>query len=153
NLAAAKAYYFEPRPSEQQVLQSIAARRYGPAAAADMIEGWRRFSEAFGQFPYGVAIYTIPTQHGPANLLRFRPTGCPASMILFPQDDLKNWCGQYRPETVLEQFRKMAALWQDGLTAFRSGLAKARPNKQALAETDVAIAETCYNHFQSVANQ
>jgi hypothetical protein len=153
NLAAAKAYYLEPRPAQEQVLQSVAVRRYGAVAAPDMIEGWRRFSEAFEQFPYGVAIYTIPTQHGPANLLRFRSTGCPASMILFPQDDMKNWCGEYRPETVLEQFRRMAAGWQNGLAAFRAGQAKTPKNKKRLAETDVAIAETCYNHFQSVANQ
>jgi hypothetical protein len=153
NLAAAKAYYLEPRPTQEQVLKSIAARRYGPAAAPEMIEAWRQFSDAFEQFPYGVAIYTIPTQHGPANLLRFRPTGYRASMILFPQDDLKNWCEAYTPAAVLGQFRKMAAGWQSGLAVFRAGIVKTTKNKRAFAEMDLAIAETCYSHFQSVANQ
>ena len=50
--------------------------------------------------PYSVAIYTIPTQHGPANLLRATPTGVRNSMILFPQDDYKSWAGKYPPAVV-----------------------------------------------------
>jgi len=153
NLAGAKAYYLGPSPSRKEVLAGIAARRYGKEAAPEMIEGWRRFSEAFQEFPYGVAIYTIPTQHGPANLLRFRPTGYHASMMLFPHDDLDAWRGVYPAEAVFEQFTRLAAGWKKGLEAFRAGLAKVTPAKRGFAETDLAIAETCYNHFQSVANQ
>ncbi|MFN7995562.1 MAG: hypothetical protein U0Q18_18270 [Bryobacteraceae bacterium] len=153
NLDAAKAYYLEPRASRQQILESIAVRRYGRRAAPEMIEAWRCFSDAFEQFPYGVGIYTIPTQHGPANLLRFHPTAHSAAMILFPHDDLKAWCGPYTPEEVLGQFRKLADGWLQGLTVFRAGLAKVASAKRIFAETDLAVSETCYNHFRSVANQ
>ena len=54
------------------------------------MEAWARFSKAFELYPYSVAIYTIPTQHGPANLLRAKPTGVRNSMILMPQDDYKS---------------------------------------------------------------
>jgi hypothetical protein len=118
-----------------------------------MVDAWRRFSDAFEQFPYGVAIYTIPTQHGPANALRFHSTGYHAAMILFPHDDMKNWCGAYTPQSALTQFRRMTTGWRDGLAAFRAGFTRVPEAKIATAETDLAVAETCYNHFASVANQ
>jgi hypothetical protein len=153
NLAAAKAYYFKPRQAKEAILATVAAQRYGRTAGPNMIEGWRRFSQAFQEFPYGVAVYTIPTQHGPANLLRFHPTGYSASMILFPQDDLKGWLGAYPAKVAFQQFTKMASLWKEGLTAFRAGAAKAPQTRKVFAEADLAIAETCYRHFQSTANQ
>ncbi|HSB14931.1 MAG TPA: hypothetical protein VLE22_10765 [Bryobacteraceae bacterium] len=153
NLSAAKAFYFEPRESTPAVLRSVAARRYGRAAAGEAVEAWRRFSEAFEEYPYGVAVYIIPTQHGPANLLRLEPTGHAPGMILFPHDDYKAWCGKYPPEVVQRQFGKMAALWNEGLTAFRDALAKVSPRKKANASADLAVAETCYHHFRSTANQ
>jgi hypothetical protein len=153
NLAAAKAYYFEPHPSKEEILAAVAAQRYGDRATPEVIESWKKFSEAFQEFPYGVAIYLIPTQHGPANLLRFRPTGYRATMTLFPYDDFKRWSGAYPPEVVHEQFTRMAAKWQEGLQSFRRGLQQVAAVKKHHAELDVSIAETCYHHFQSVANQ
>jgi hypothetical protein len=47
----------------------------------------------------------------------------------------------------------MAAGWHNGLAAFRASSAKVATTKLVFAKTDLAIAETCYNHFQSVANQ
>ncbi len=153
NLEAAQAHYYESRPSRDRILLDLAAQRYGEAAAPEIRAAWRQFSEAFREFPYGVAIYTIPTQHGPANPLRFRPTGLLATVMLFPYDDLKTWCGAYPPQVVLDQFTKLAAGWQRGLDIFRAGIIKARPAAKAAAQADLAIAESCYNHFQSVAEQ
>lgn len=153
NLAAAKAYYFEPRASNEEILEAVALQRYGKAAVTDMVEAWRRFSAAFLEFPYGVAIYTVPTQHGPANPLRLHATGYRAAMILFPYDDLKAWQGSYPPEIAFQQFTKMASLWKQGLAFVGAGVAKASQAGKAAAQLDLAIAETCYNHFQSTANQ
>ena len=94
NLEVAKEFYFTPTRSADEVLKEVAVRRYGAAAAPLILEAWRGFSEAFELYPYSVAIYTIPTQHGPANLLRATPTGVRNSMILFPQDDYKSWSGK-----------------------------------------------------------
>jgi hypothetical protein len=153
NLTAVSAYYLESAPSREAVALSAATQRYGKSAGSQMAEAWQHFSTAFLQFPYGVAIYTIPTQHGPANPLRLQPTGYPAGMMLFPYDDYKGWCGPYPPEVVHKQFVKMADLWNKGLSSMQLAMKHVSPRKRAAAEQDLAIASTCYYHFRSVANQ
>ena len=153
NLDVAKEYYYTPAP-EGDVLRKVAVRRYGPAAAASVLRAWEIFSGAFKEFPYGVVSgYSIPTQHGPANPLRLAPTGYNAAMILFPYDDLKAWVGPYSPEIAQSQFEKMAALWEQGLPAFRQALTQVPPPKMNQARHDYGIAEACWIHFRSVANQ
>ena len=67
NLRAASVYAFEPRPSRAQILHDAAVRIYGVAAAKEAMRAWEIFRDAFQSFPYGVAIYVLPVQHGPAN--------------------------------------------------------------------------------------
>jgi hypothetical protein len=90
-------------------------------------------------------------QHGPANLLRLTATGHKTGMILFPHDQMKAWCGKYPPEVVQGQFYKMAARWKEGLGRMKAVVKKA--SEKRVAEHDLAVAETCYCHFQSVAQQ
>lgn len=153
NLQVAKEFYFEPVVSPEQALSRTATRRYGHAARDLALRAWAGFSEAFELYPYGVAIYEIPTQHGPANLLRAKPTGVKSSMILFPQDDYKAWSGKYPPEVVLREFSRMAKRWQEALADFRKAMAIAAASGKESAAEDLAIAETCWIHFQSTANQ
>ncbi|HEU0122739.1 MAG TPA: hypothetical protein VFQ91_19560 [Bryobacteraceae bacterium] len=153
NLNAAKAYYADPPPDFDVTLDRAARQRYGPVGAPHAIAAWERFSSAFQQFPYGVAIYIIPVQHGPANLLRLHPTGHKPGMILFPHDALKAWCGRYPPEVVQSQFAALATQWSEGLPLLEKAVAAASPGKQRNAAMDLAIARTCFHHFQSVANQ
>jgi hypothetical protein len=153
NLEVAKEYYYSPEPKEENVLTRVARRRYGAKAAPGIVKAWSEFSRAFEEFPYGVAIYNIPTQHGPANLLRLKPTGIRMSMLLFPQDDYLHWCRHYPPEVVADQFTKMAKLWRVGLAEFERALEEVPASRRAAAEEDLAIAETCHIHFRSVANQ
>jgi hypothetical protein len=149
NLEAAAAVYRDPHPTKAEILAQLAAARYGHAAAGQVVEAWQQFARAFQEFPYGVAIYVLPTQHGPANLLRLQPTGHRACMILFPHDDLKGWCGAYPPEVVLSQMRKLSGEWKRGLDALDRAIGRLR----GAAQEDLAVARTCYNHFESVANQ
>lgn len=153
NLTAARAYASHPRRSREEILRSVAVQRYGEGAAAGVIGAWRQFSVAFREFPYGVDIYIIPTQHGPANPLRLQATGYKPGMILFPYDDYKAWSGQYPPEAVQRQFAKLAALWSVGVATLESSLAHVPAHKKAAADLDLAIAQTCHHHFQSTANQ
>jgi hypothetical protein len=154
NLETAKEFYFSHPETPDAVLARVAARRYGKAAAPLAVEAWQAFSKAFEEYPYGVVPgYIVPAQHGPANLLRARPTGVRGSMTLFPQDDLKRWIGPYPPEVARDQFHKMADLWQAALPTFRKALDLVPQVKQRQAAEDLAIAETCYLHFRSVANQ
>ena len=64
-----------PARRRSEILQREAERIYGRLAAGDALRAWDIFSEAFQSFPYGVAIYVLPLQHGPANPLRLLPTG------------------------------------------------------------------------------
>ena len=154
NLEVAKEYYYSPKPAGKEVLERVARRRYGTRAAPHILSAWESFSTAFQEFPYGVvAGYSIPTQHGPANLLRLKPTGYNAAMILFPYDDLKSWLGPYSPEIARQQFEKLAQLWEGGLQHFRQALPHIPKEKALLARKDLGIAETCWLHYRSVANQ
>ena len=156
NFEAAKRYSFSPLPSSgDEVLREVALRRYGSNAAPQILDAWRAFSEAFVQYPMegGEVVYHVPTQHGPANLLRLQPTGYKAAMMLFPYDDYEHWVGSYPVKVAEDQFQKMAAMWKKGLDTFRAALARVPQQKIRAARIDLGIAETCYLHFQSVANQ
>ncbi len=153
NLEVAKEFYFAPAADAEAVLQHVAERRYGKAAAPQVVEAWASFSKAFELYPYSVAIYVIPTQHGPANLLRATPTGVKNSMILFPQDDYKSWSGKYPTEVVQREFTRMADQWEQALSTFHKAMDAVPAAKKRQALEDLAIAETCYIHFRSTANQ
>ncbi len=156
NFEATKRYYFAPLPaSGDEVLREVALRRYGSDAAPQILDAWKAFSEAFVQYPMegGGVVYHVPTQHGPANLLRLQPTGYKTTMMLFPYDDYEHWVGSYPVNVFEEQFQKMATMWKKGLDTFRAALERVPQQKIAAARIDFGIAETCYLHFQSVANQ
>jgi hypothetical protein len=155
NLEVAKQCYFSPAPEASLILSEVAARRYGRAAAPEILAAWRSFSQAFLEYPMegGGIVYHIPVQHGPSNLLRLHPTGYKATMMLFPYDDSPAWVGSYPVEVVEKQFEKMAALWGSGLEQFRRALTQVSASKRATYHKDLGIAETCYLHFKSVVNQ
>lgn len=153
NLAVAKEYYFEPSGEMEEILARVATRRYGSAAVSHALSAWKSFSDAFEEFPYGVHVYVIPTQHGPANMLRAKPTGVRPSMILLPQDGLAAWRGPYPAAVVRDQFLAMARGWRKGLESFRKAAELAPGSRAAQAREDLVIAEVCRIHFESVANQ
>ncbi len=153
NLAAAQAYYWKPAADPEEILLEVAAARCGAAGAERLVKAWSRFSRAFQEFPYGVNLYLIPTHHGPANLLRLEELRQPPSMILFPQDAWRKWAADYPPEVVEGQFRRLAALWAGGLPLVEHVLAEAPSVRREMLELDLAVAQTCWRHFRSVANQ
>ena len=154
NFEVAREFYFSPSPEPEQALERVAVRRYGKAAAPGILKAWATFSRAFEEFPFvSLAIYVIPTQHGPANPLRLRPTGYRGGVMLFPYDDYKAWAGPFPVEAVERQFDKMSELWKPGLASFREALPHVPEANRASASKDLGVAETCYIHFQSVAHQ
>ncbi|MBK9169278.1 MAG: hypothetical protein IPM24_17700 [Bryobacterales bacterium] len=152
NLEVAREFYRRPVPSIDEALDRVARARYGSAAPL-AVEAWHGFSRAFEEFPYGVAVYVIPTQHGPANLLRVEPTGIAPSMILFPQDGHKRWSGAYPPAIAHAQFEKVASGWEQALPVFRRAMERVPAAARFAAREDLAIAEVCGLHFRSTANQ
>jgi hypothetical protein len=153
NLEIAREYYTWPTPNGAEVLQKVATRRYGNEAAPTVLRAWETFSKAFEEFPYGLRIYIIPTQHGPANPIRLQETGYPAGMILFPYDDWEEWVKPYPHEIAQSQFQKMADLWKPGLQEMEKALSLMSGPQRQEGQKELGIAETCYLHFQSVANQ
>jgi len=153
NLRASAAYAYEPRPAKKEILAAEAERVYGKDAASDAVAAWQRFSDAFLEFPYGVAVYILPTQHGPANLLQLKPTGLKPGMILFPYDAYRAWSGAYPPEVVQSQMTILASKWLEGIPLLKRAANHAPPQKKKEAERELAIALTCQRHFQSTANQ
>ena len=149
NLRAAAAYAAEPRPDRAKILQAEAQRIYGPDGAAKAVQAWEIFSEAFQSYPYGVSIYVLPTQHGPANPLRLRPTGLEPGMILFPYDAYNSWKGAYPAATVQQLMAKLAQRWGEGVAM----LEQIGAPKSKEAALELAIARTCHTHFESTANQ
>jgi hypothetical protein len=153
NLRAAAEYAYQPSPAREQVLKQQATLMYGADGAAQALAAWRKFSDAFVEFPYGVAIYTVPTQHGPANLLRIQPANLKPTVILFPYDGYKTWSGAYPPEVAESQFRKLAEKWKEGLPLLGEAAKRAPASSRSTVERELAIANTCRHHFQSTANQ
>ena len=153
NLEVAREYGRWPTPDSDEVLTHVAERRYGPKAAPLVKSAWKAFSDAFEEYPYGISIYMIPVQHGPANLLRSSPTGHRSRMTLFPHDDVPGWRGAYPEDVVQKQFRKMSEKWEKGLDALRRALKQVPGHLRADARKDLGVSETCFIHFRSVANQ
>ena len=149
NLHAAAAYASGPRPPRAEILRTEAERIYGPERAKEAVRAWEIFSEAFQSFPYGVSIYVLPLQHGPANPLRLRPTGLAPGMILFPYDAYQSWRGVYPPAIVRDLMARLARRWGDGVAVLER--IDSRASKEAALE--LAIARTCHTHFESTANQ
>ncbi|MBL8213960.1 MAG: hypothetical protein JNK87_24790 [Bryobacterales bacterium] len=148
NLRAAAAYASEPRASKEEILRREAAFIYGVANVDAVVRAWKLFSEAFLEFPYGVSIYVLPLQHGPSNPLRLEPTGRAPGMILFPYDGYQRWRGAYPAEVVRSQMAKLARGWAEGLRVLEAIGANGKE-----ARLEVAIARTCFTHFESTANQ
>jgi hypothetical protein len=144
------------RPANE-AMQRVAERRFGRALAGPVVKAWRDFSAAFGEYPYHVGVvYSGPQQMGPANLLWAEPTGCHATMVGFPYDDLDAWRSVYPPEVFARQFEKMAAGFARALAELK---AAARDSKGATSEqrrefeAECRVAEAAGIHFRSVANQ
>ncbi len=153
NLEIVREICYTPHDGMDTILSRVARRHYGPAAAPLVLSAWQAFSQAFEEYPYGVDVYCIPTQHGPANLLQPKLTGRACGMILYPWDNYKAWCGVYPPMLVRDQFARLAERWRRGLSLFAKAMQQTPKSQRAQAILDLAIAETCGLHFQSVANQ
>ena len=141
-------------PAPGQVLSDLARELYGAQVAADVVEAWSDFSDAFSEYPFHISyVYRGPTQYGPSNLLYPEPTGYSATMIGFPYDDVDGWRAIYPADVLASQFEKLALGWEDGLDAFRRGMKKGiKPDKRKNLRDDLRIAEAAYLHFKSVAN-
>jgi hypothetical protein len=154
NLAIAHRFSRRPTPGVAQVLDAVAAERFGPDGAPHARRAWTAFSQAFREYPYdGAVLYNSPVQVGPANLLHPAKTGYRATMVGFPYDDLDGWRGPYPGPVFAAQFDKVADGWAAGLPELQAAAEKAPDAMRADAQSQWRFARAAYLHFRSVANQ
>ena len=134
--------------------EEIAAAKFRPELAARVCAAWRKFSEAFREFPFHMdVVYNAPVNFGPMNVLHLRSTGYRASMIGFPYDDLASWRGVYPEDVFAAQWEKLTAGWRDGLEILRRAKALARPEEMADFTELETVAQASYCHLRSTCLQ
>jgi hypothetical protein len=154
NLQVAQEFERNPQADKESVLQSVAIKRYGEAAALYARRAWSKFSKAFQEYPFDInVLYNGPQHMGPANLLYENPTGFQATMVGMPYDDLEDWRGPYPPEILAEQFDKVATQWRHGLGDLQEAIARSKIANQSDSCLDLGVATAAYCHFASAANQ
>jgi len=154
NLAVASRFAANKEATAEEVLDAVAAERYGPKAAPQVRRAWAAFSRAFQEYPYsGQVVYNGPQHMGPANLLWLQPSGYRSTMTGLPYDDLNGWRGPYPQEVFAAQWDKLAEGWRRGLDEFRAGETLVDQDKRPAFESDLRVAEAAFLHFASVRNQ
>ena len=137
-------------------LQKVAEHRYGKAWAPFILRAWNQCSQAFQEFPYhGGVLYHAPLQMGPANLLWPTATHYRATMVGLPYDDLDSWRSIYPPDIFIQQLRKVAKGFQEGLATLENATVPMPKTQQFIKniQQEKRIMEACAIHFQSVADQ
>jgi hypothetical protein len=137
-----------------EALNKVAARRFGPSAAA-VVDAWKACSAAFSQFPYnGAVVYNAPLQSGPSNLLWEKPTGYRATMVGIPYDDLAGWRGNYPEDVFANLFVQMADEFDEALSRLKGSAASdATPAHAGELRREMNVIEAASIHFRSIANQ
>jgi len=154
NLEVVREFDRIPAPSKDTVLQNLAEKYFGESGAANARNAWHLFSDAFQEFPFHVGVvYRYPGQYGPSNLLYIRPTGYSATMVGFPYDDLAGWRGPYPADVFCDQFKKLAARWEEGIHELSEAVQEADSATTQTAKDQLLFAHAALNHFSSVANQ
>lgn len=153
NLLVAQRIMGQKAADKEQVLNSLAAERYGSKAAPHVRQAWKAFSDAFREFPYGLGLYSAPQQIGPANLLYRAPTGYAATMTCYPYDDLTTWRGPYPANVLANQFEKIATGWATGVEHFEQAVKLVDDANLPTAQAELGYARAAYTYWASVANQ
>ena len=87
------------------------------AQAALVKQAATHFSDGFRFFPHTIGtLYEGAQEMGPANLLYAENTTYPATMVTYPYDDYKTWCGRYSVDEFRSLLQSLLADWKKGLT-------------------------------------
>ena len=130
--------------------EEVAAVKFHKEAAQKVCQAWKQFSDSFRDFPFYIGtIYVGPMNYGPMNLLHLKETGYAATMIGFPYDDLKSWCGIYPEEPFEKQFKKLTDGWKKGLEILAGLEPLILENEKAEYKEICVIAQASYCHLRS----
>jgi len=132
--------------------ESLVKEKYGENTASLILKACHKFSEAFKEFPLHRTsqLYLAPQNYGPMNLLFEKTTNYNATMLGFPYDDLKNWCGNHYPEHVFEeQFKKLSEVWAVGIECLRDAKKQIKAEFKNNYDDLLNVSEATYCHFRS----
>lgn len=116
--------------------------------AASVREAVTHFSNGFRHYPHSVGtLYTGVQEMGPANLLYAERTDYGATMVTYPYDAYRTWCGRYSVEEFLQKQDALLAEWEKGLA-----LLEGREGNAAFTELR-RYAEVVYVNLKSMTVQ
>jgi len=147
-------YYWQETGRLSMDSRAFAAMKFGAEAGEFIANAWDQFSRAFQELPLSNSfLYTGPQNFGPANLFYMEPTDYKATMLGYPYDDLKRWCGIYPDEIFSAQLKKLVDGWKEGLEQLK----RAQPFVESRAANPFRemqrMAESAYHHFSSTRHQ
>ena len=138
----------------QMTHEEMVINNFGQQPAEKIDKALNLFSEAFTKFPFDVEVlYNSPHNIGPANLLYPADTKYKATMVGIPYDDLKGWCGPYKPATYYNSLYKLCEIWQQGMDILKSAASDITPEFQDNYNDLCSVAEACLCAYASAANQ
>jgi len=136
------------------VLDRVAERRYGKAAAPLVRQAWTAFSEGFRDYPYHITtLYQGPQHMGPANPLHLKPTGYRATMVGLPYDDLTSWRSIYPAETWIGQMEKVRDGFARGCRLWAQIVPQTSGPRQQDVRRELGLFRAAELHFASCVNQ
>ncbi len=152
---------FSPMRSRDETLERAAAIRWGSGAAPRVAAAWKRFSEAFQLYLCTInAFYFGPITRCPAYHLHLekelqtaRPYnwGLTRERVRQPfEDQVARWTPPFTAKELMDSFREMAGLWNEGLSQLEAAMA-GQPNLPEL-KREYAVAAAARIQFLSMAN-
>jgi len=136
------------------VLDRVAERRYGKAAASLVRQAWTAFSDGFKEYPYHVGtLYQGPQHMGPANPLRLKPTGYAATMVGIPYDDLTAWRSIYPTDVWVAQMVRVRDGFLLGCELFDQMIAHTPKVEHPVLRREEGLFRAAALHFASCADQ
>ena len=162
-------FAWEPAPDADAFLAALAGREFGKEAAGAAVSAWKRFSEAFGHFPYsaglsGMPYFRGPFFIGPAHPFVFDPHSCPAMPECFFRIDPSmrelsddpeflrrhrlplffadlSWTQPFGPATVARSLRDMHRLWRKGVEAIAAAAPTIGEPQRRRLEEELRLAQ------------
>jgi len=136
--------------SDSDPVLSLAAKRYGNAAAQQVRSAWKTLSDAFRTYPFSNSlVYSSFVLEGPAHRLYAEPTGLPARIL--NSFDTLGWTQPFGPDRVARLFADMGRQWREGVKAFEQAMPAMRQAGRDRARRDIVITEAAGLYFESIA--
>lgn len=142
---------FDPAPTEDKLLNDLAAKEFGPAAAPYVVGAWHNFSRGIREFPYSdpVARLPGPLQKGPSQPLFLDPYVKGFGPWRSWQNNL-NWTRPWGPRVTAKYLSRLEELYANGNAELETARRLApEPYRSALA-SEWRVGETIQYSVQTV---